>query len=126
MRYFYALFMTEEQHVFKKIGLIGDRVLRLAAVELCNEIIENRYKAPEIIDYLCSNKVFGLIARMKKLEAHPNDPETKGKSRQLANAYEYSIGKLYYEDKVKALTTAKEDLSHFYQNQELYFVKKNP
>ena len=117
--------MTEEQHVFKKIELVGDRVLRLAAVELCNEIIENRYKAAEIIDYLGSNKVFGLIARMKKLEAHQNDPETKGKSRQLANAYEYSIGKLYYEDKVKALAIAKEDLTHFYENQELYFVKKN-
>src|SRR5215510_7609305 len=116
--------MTEEQHIFKKIELVGDRVLRLAAVELCNEIIENRYKAPEIIDYLGSNKVFGLIARMKKLEAHKNDPETKGKSRQLANAYEYSIGKLYYEDKVKALATAKEDLKHFYENQDLYFVKQ--
>ena len=118
--------MTEEQHIFKKVELIGDRVLRLAAVELCNEIIENRYKAAEIIDYLGSNKVFGLIARMKNLEAHKNDPEMKGKSRQLANAYEHSIGKLYYEDKVKALATAKEDLAHFYENQELYFVKKQP
>ena len=117
--------MTEDQHIFKKIELLGDRVLRLAAVELCNEIIENRYKAPEIIDYLGSNKVFGLIARMKKLEAHKNDPETKGRSRQLANAYEYSIGKLYYEDKIKALATAKEDLAHFYENQELYYVKKD-
>jgi hypothetical protein len=117
--------MTEEQHIFKKIELVGDRVLRLAAVELCNEIIENRYKAPEIIDFLGSNKVFGLIARRKKLEAHKDDPEMKGKSRQLANAYQYSIGKLYYEDKVKALTTAKEDLAHFYENQELYFVKKD-
>ena len=118
--------MTEDQHIFKKIELIGDRVLRLAAAELCNEIVDNRYKAAEIMDYLGSNKVFGLIARMKKLEAHKNDPETKGKSRQLANAYEYSIGKLYYEDKVKAITTAKEDLSHFYQNQEMYFVKQQP
>jgi hypothetical protein len=116
--------MTEEQHIFKKIGLIGDRVLRLAAAELCNEIVENRYKAPEIIDFLGSNKVFGLIARMKKLETHKDDPETKGRSRTLANAYEYSIGKLYYEDKVKALATAKEDLAHFYENQEIYFVKK--
>jgi hypothetical protein len=117
--------MTEEQHIFKKIEMIGDRVLRLAAVELCNEIIENRYKAPEIIDFLGSNKVFGLIARMKKLEAHKDDPETKGRSRVLANAYQYSIGKLYYEDKVKALTTAKEDLAHFHENQEQYFVKKD-
>jgi hypothetical protein len=116
--------MTEEQHIFKKIELVGDRVLRLAAVELCNEILENRYKAAEVIDYLCSNKVFGLIARMKKLEAHKHDPETKGKSRQLANAYEHAIGKLYYEDKVKALATAKEDLAHFYENQDQYFVKK--
>ena len=116
--------MTEEQHIFKKIEQIGDRVLRLAAVELCNEIIENRYKSAEIIDYLGSNKVFGLIARFKKLEPHKHDPEIKGKSRQLANAYEHSIGKLYYEDKVKALTTAKEDLQHFYENQELYYVKK--
>jgi hypothetical protein len=117
--------MTEEQHIFKKIELVGDRVLRLAAAELCNEIIENRYKAAEIIDYLGSNKVFGMIARMKKLEAHKNDPESKGKSRQLANAYEHSIGKLYYEDKVKAIATAKEDLAHFYENQELYFIKKD-
>lgn len=80
--------MTEDQHIFK-IELTGDRVLRLAAVELCNEIIENRYKAPEIIDYLGSIKVFWLIARMKKLEAHKNDPETKGKSRQQANTYQY-------------------------------------
>lgn len=116
--------MTEEQHVFKKIGLTGDRVLRLAAVELCNEIIDNRYKAPEIIDFLCSNRVFGLIARMKKLEAHRDDPETKGRSRQLANAYEYSIGKLYYEDKVKAIAAAREDLAHFYENQDQYFVKR--
>jgi hypothetical protein len=116
--------MTEEQHIFKKIEQVGDRVLRLAAVDLCNEIIDNRYKSAEIIDFLGSNKVFGLIARMKKLEAHKNDPETKGKSRQLANAYEYSIGKLYYEDKIKALTTAKADLQHFYENQELYFVKQ--
>jgi hypothetical protein len=108
--------MTEQQHIFKKIELVGDRVLRLAAVELCNEVIENRYKATEVIDYLGSNKVFGLIARMKKLEAHKDDPEVKGKSRQLANAYEYSIGKLYYEDKVKALATAKEDLMHIYEN----------
>lgn len=103
---------------------MGDRVLRLAAVELCNEIIDNRYKAPEIIDYLCSNRVFGLIARMKKLQAHKDDPEVKGKSRQLANAYEYSIGKLYYEDKVKAIATAREDLAHFYENQDQYYVKK--
>jgi hypothetical protein len=116
--------MTDEQHVFKKIELTGDRVLRLAAVELCNEIIENRYKAAEIIDFLCSNRVFGVIARMKKLEAHKDDPESKGRSRQLANAYEYSIGKLYYEDKVKAIATAKEDLAHFYENQDQYFVKK--
>jgi hypothetical protein len=46
--------MTDEQHLFKKIELMGDRVLRLAAVELCNEIIESRYKAPEVIDYLGS------------------------------------------------------------------------
>ena len=116
--------MTEEQHNFKKIELLGDRVLRLAAVELCNEIIENRYKSAEIIDYLGSNKVFGLIARMKNLEPHKNDPETKGRSRLLANVYEYSIGQLYYEDKVKALTTAKDDLAHFYENQEIYFIKK--
>lgn len=116
--------MTEEQHNFKKIELAGDRVLRLAAVELCNEIIENRYKAAEIIDYLGSNKVFGLIARMKKLEPHKNDPETKGRSRLLANAYEHSIGQLYYEDKVKALMTAKDDLAHFYENQDIYFIKK--
>lgn len=103
---------------------MGDRVLRLAAVELCNEIIDNRYKAPEIIDYLCSNKVFGLIARMKKLQAHKDDPEVKGRSRQLANAYEYSIGKLYYEDKVKAIAAAREDLAHFYENQDQYYVKK--
>jgi hypothetical protein len=118
--------MTEEQHIFKKIELIGDRVLRLAAAELCNEIVENRYKAAEVIDYLSSNKVFGLIARMKKLEAHKDDPEVKGRSRQLANAYEHSIGKLYYEDKVKALAAAKEDLAHFYENQQLYFVKPQP
>jgi hypothetical protein len=118
-------FMNEEQHLFKKIELVGDRVLRLAAVELCNEIIENRYKAPEVMDYLCSNKVFGLIARMKKLEAHAHDPETKGRSRLLANAYEHSIGELYYEDKVKALATAKDDLKHFYENQDQYFVKHN-
>ena len=117
--------MTEDQHIFKKIELTGDRVLRLAAVELCNEIIDNRYKAAEIIDYLGSNKVFGLIARMKKLEAHKHDPEVKGKSRQLANAYEHSIGKIYYEDKIKAIATAKEDLAHFYENQELYYVKKD-
>jgi hypothetical protein len=117
--------MTEQQHIFKKIELIGDRVLRLAAVELCNEIIENRYKAPEIIDNLGSNRVLGLIARMKKLEAHKDDPEVKGRSRQLANAYQYSIGKLYYEDKVKALATAKEDLAHFYENQDQYYVKKS-
>jgi hypothetical protein len=116
--------MTEEQHNFKKTELVGDRVLRLAAVELCNEIIENRYKAAEIIDYLGSNKVFGLIARMKKLEPHKNDPETKGRSRLLANAYEYSIGQLYSEDKVNALKTAKDDLAHFYENQEIYFIKK--
>lgn len=116
--------MTEEQHVFKKIELTGDRVLRLAAVELCNEVIENRYKAAEIIDYLGSNRVFGLIARMKNLQAHKDDPEVKGKSRQLANAYQYLIGKLYYEDKVKALTAAKEDLAHFYENQDQYYAKK--
>ena len=61
---------------------------------------------------------------MKKLESHKDDPETKGKSRQLANAYEYSIGKLYYEDKVQAITTAKADLLHFYENQDIYFVKQ--
>ena len=108
--------MTEEQHIFKKIELVGDRVLRLAAVELCNEIV----------DYLGSNKVFGLIARMKKLEPHKDDPDEKGRSRVLANAYEYSIGKLYYEDKVKAIATAREDLAHFYENQDTYFVKKQP
>ena len=118
--------MTEEQHIFKKIELAGDRVLRLAAVELCNEIIDNRYKAAEIVDYLGSNKVFGLIARMKKLEPHKDDPDEKGRSRVLANAYEYSIGKLYYEDKVKAIATAREDLAHFYENQDTYFVKKQP
>lgn len=118
--------MTEEQHIFKKIELVGDRVLRLAAVDLCNEIVENRYKAAEIIDYLGSNKVFGLIARMKDLGPHKNDPETKGKSRQLANAYEHLIGQLYYEDKVKALETAKADLAHFYENQDMYYAKKQP
>jgi len=117
--------MTEDQHNFKKTELVGDRVLRLAAVELCNEIIENRYKAAEIIDFLGSKKVFGLIGRAKRLEAHKDDPEIKGKARMLANAYEYSIGKLYYEDRAKALTTAKEDLAHFYKNQELYFIKKD-
>ncbi|MFT3823360.1 MAG: hypothetical protein QM731_05545 [Chitinophagaceae bacterium] len=119
--------MTEDQHIFKKIEQIGDRVLRLAAVELCNEIVENRYKSAEIIDYLGSTKVFGLIARYKKLEPHKNDPAAeKGHSRRMASAYEYSIGKLYYDDKVKALTTAKEDLAHFYENQDQYFIKKNP
>ena len=117
--------MTEDQHNFKKTVLLGDRVLRLAAAELCNEIVENRYKAAEIIDFLGSNKVFGLIGRKKGLEPHRDDPETKGKSRVLANAYEYSIGQLYQEDKVKALTTAKEDLTHFYKNQETYFIRKD-
>lgn len=116
--------MTEEQHIFKKIEIVGDRVLRLAAVELCNEIIENRYKATEIIDYLGSTKVFGLIARYKKLTPHKNDPGEKGHSKLLANAYEYSIGALYFEDKVKAIATAKEDLAHFYENQDIYFIKK--
>lgn len=116
--------MTEEQHIFKRIGMLGDRVLRLAAVELCNEVVENRYKIAETIDFLGSNRVFGLIARFKKLEAHKDDPEVKGKSRQLANAYEYSIGKLYYDDKIKGLETAKADLAHFYENQDQYFVKK--
>jgi hypothetical protein len=118
--------MTEEQHIFKKVELVGDRVLRLAAIDLCNEIIENRYKAAEIIDYLGSNKVFGLIARMKDLSAHKNDPETKGRSRQLANAYQHAIGQLYYEDKVKAIETAKADLAHFYENQDVYYAKKQP
>ncbi len=117
--------MTEEQHIFKKIEQIGDRVLRLAAVELCNEIIENRYKSAEVIDYLGSTKVFALIARFKKLEPHKNDPGDKGVSKRLASAYEHSIGKLYYEDKVKALATAKEDLANFYENQDKYFIKKN-
>ena len=103
---------------------MGDRVLRLGAVELCNEIIDNRYKVAETIDFLGSNRVFGVIARMKNLEPHKNDPETKGKSRQLANAYEHAIGQLYYEDKLKALATAKADLAHFYENQDQYFVKK--
>jgi len=117
--------MTEEQHVFKKIEQVGDRVLRLAAVELCNEIIENRYKSAEIIDYLGSTKVFALIARFKKLEPHKNDPGEKGQSKRMASAYEYSIGALYYKDKIKALTTAQEDLAHFYENQDKYFIKKD-
>lgn len=116
--------MTSEQHDFKKIEKMGDCVLRLAAVELCNEIIENRYYATEIIDYLGSTRVFGLIARMKKLAPHPDDPGGKGHSRLLANAYEYSVGKLYYEDKLKAISDAKEDLKHFYENQEQYYIKK--
>ncbi|HEX6426061.1 MAG TPA: hypothetical protein VF008_00195 [Niastella sp.] len=116
--------MTEEQHNFKKIEMIGDRVLRLAAVELCNEIIENRYKATEVIDYLGSTKVFALIARFKKLAPHKNDPGDKGHSKLMSNAYEFSIGALYYEDNIKAITTAKEDLLHFYENQDIYFIKK--
>jgi hypothetical protein len=116
--------MTNEQHEFKKIERMGDVVLRLAAVELCNEIIENRYKASEIIDYLGSTRVFGLIGRMKKLSPHPDDPGTKGYSKQMANAYEYTIGQLYYSDKLKAINDAKEDLRHFYENQEVYYVKK--
>lgn len=104
---------------------MGDRVLRLAAVELCNEIIESRYKAPEVIDYLGSTKVFALIARHKKLAPHKDDPGAeKGQSKLLSNAYEYSIGQLYYEDKIKAITTAREDLAHFYENQDIYFIKK--
>jgi hypothetical protein len=116
--------MTDEQHIFKKIEQIGDRVLRLAAVELCNEIIENRYKATEIVDYLGSTKVFALIARFKKLTPHKNDPGDKGHSRLLSNAYEYSIGEIYIEDKIKAITVAREDLEHFYENQDIYFIKK--
>src|SRR5688572_15824511 len=116
--------MTEEQHNFKKIEQVGDRVLRLAAVELCNEIIENRYKAAEVVDYLGSTKVFALIARYKKLTPHKNDPGEKGHSKLLSNAYEFSIGALYYEDKIKALTVAREDLEHFYENQDIYFIKK--
>lgn len=116
--------MTEEQHNFKKIEQIGDRVLRLAAVELCNEIIENRYKATEIVDFLGSTKVFALIARYKKLAPHKNDPGEKGHSKLMSNAYEYSIGEIYYQNKIKAITTAKEDLEHFYQNQDIYFIKK--
>jgi hypothetical protein len=116
--------MTEEQHNFKKIEMIGDRVLRLAAVELCNEIIENRYKATEVIDYLGSTKVFALIARFKKLTPHKSDPGEKGHSKLMSNAYEFSIGALYYEDNIKAITTAKEDLLHFYENQDIYFIKK--
>ncbi|THU38304.1 hypothetical protein FAM09_16645 [Niastella caeni] len=116
--------MTEEQHIFKKIEQVGDRVLRLAAVELCNEIIENRYKSAEIIDFLGSTRVFAVIARYKKMTPHKNDPGDKGHSKLLSNAYEYSIGALYYENKVKAIETAKADLAHFYENQEIYFVKK--
>lgn len=117
--------MTDDQHNFKKIEILGDRVLRLAAVELCNEIIESRYKATEVIDYLGSTKVFALIARYKKLTPHPSDPGVdKGHSKHLSNAYEYSIGEIYSKDKVQALTTAREDLAHFYENQDIYFVKK--
>ena len=116
--------MTDQQHIFKKIELVGDRVLRLAAVDLCNEIIENRYKAAEVIDYLGSTKVFGLIARFKKLTPHKNDPGEKGHSKLMSNAYEYSIGELYIEDKIKAITIAIEDLEHFYENQDIYFIKK--
>jgi hypothetical protein len=116
--------MTEDQHNFKKIELIGDRVLRLAAVELCNEIIESRYKATEIIDFLGSTRVFALIARYKKMTPHISDATDKGHNRLLANAYEYSIGDIYHKDKVKALETAKADLAHFYENQDQYFVKK--
>jgi hypothetical protein len=116
--------MTEEQHNFKKIEMVGDRVLRLAAVELCNEIIENRYKATEIIDQLGSTKVFALIARYKKLTPHKNDPGEKGHSKQMASAYEFSIGALYYENKEKAIDTARKDLEHFYENQDIYFIKK--
>jgi hypothetical protein len=116
--------MTEEQHNFKKIEMVGDRVLRLAAVELCNEIIENRYKATEIIDQLGSTKVFALIARYKKLTPHKSDPGEKGHSKQMASAYEFSIGALYYENKEKAIETARKDLEHFYENQDIYFIKK--
>lgn len=116
--------MTNEQHEFKKIERMGDCVLRLAAVELCNETIENRYKATEIIDYLGSTKVYALIARMKRLEPHRNDPGTKGHAKQLANHYEYTIGVLYYQDKLKAIELARIDLKHFYDNQDIYFVKK--
>jgi len=116
--------MTEEQHNFKKIEQVGDRVLRLAAVELCNEIIENRYKAAEIVDFLGSTRVFALIAKHKKLTPHKSDPGEKGHAKLLSNAYEFSIGALYYEDKVKAITRAIEDLTHFYENQDLYFTKK--
>lgn len=118
--------MTEEQHIFKKIEWIGDGVLRLAAVDLCNEIIENRYKAPETIDYLGSTKILALIARMKKLTPHKNDPgqKEKGHAKLLANAYKFTIGQLYYSDVIKAIATAKEDLKHFYENQDMYFIKK--
>src|SRR5689334_14980983 len=116
--------MTEEQHLFKKIEWIGSSVLKLAAVELCNEIIENRYKAPETIDYLVSTKVLALIARFKKIPPNKNDPGLKGHQKQLANAYEYLIGQLYYNDKLKAIATAQADLQHFYENQDIYFAKK--
>jgi hypothetical protein len=42
----------------------------------------------------------------------------------LSNAYEYSIGELYLEDKINAITVAREDLEHFYENQDIYFIKK--
>jgi hypothetical protein len=116
--------MTEEQHLFKKIEWAGSSVLKLAAVELCNEIIENRYKAPETIDYLVSTKVLALIARFKKLSPHKDDPGQKGHQKLLSNAYEYSIGQLYYIDKLKAIATARENLQHFYENQDSYFIKK--
>src|SRR5688572_4104050 len=86
-----SICMTDEQHNFKKIEMVGDRVLRLAAVELCNEIFENRYKATEIIDQLGSTKVFALIDRYKKLTPHKNDPEEKGHPKQMESAYETSI-----------------------------------
>ena len=116
--------MTEEQHLFKKIEWVGSSVLKLAAVELCNETVENRYKAPETVDYLASIKVLALIARFKNLSPHQDDPGHKGHQRLLANAYTHSIGALYYEDKVKAIAAAQEDLKHFYENQDVYFVKK--
>ena len=116
--------MTEEQHLFKKIEWLGSSVLKLAAVELCNEIIENRYKAPETIDYIVSTKVLALIARFKNLSPHKNDPGQKGHQKLLANAYEYLIGELYYNDKLNAIAAARADLQHFYENQDIYFVKK--
>ena len=116
--------MTEEQHLFKKIEWTGSSVLKLAAVELCNDIIENRYKAPETVDFLVSTKVLALIGRFKKISPHKDDPGLKGYQKQLANAYEYSIGQLYYDNKLNAIAAARENLQHFYENQDLYFAKK--